>query len=189
MKQVYVKTRNEWRNWLAQNHDQVKDGIWLVFHKKRAGQPSLEYEESVEDALCFGWIDSIIKRIDDQKYCRKFTPRKDGSRWSNTNKKRVKKVIEEGKMTEFGLAKVEAAKKSGQWELDPTPTIQLEVPQGLADALARNKRARDFFESLAPTYQKQFIGWIVTAKRPETKAKRIKESAALLAKAKKLGLR
>ncbi|MDP6444487.1 MAG: YdeI/OmpD-associated family protein [Pirellulaceae bacterium] len=189
MKQISVETRTEWRNWLAENHDQVKDGIWLVFYKKKSGRLSMNYEESVEEALCFGWIDSIIKKIDDVKYCRKFTPRKDDSMWSNTNKKRVEKVIKEGKMTDFGLAKVEAAKSSGQWEIDPTPTIDLEAPHELLDALARNKRARDFFESLAPTYQKQFIGWIVTAKRSETKARRIKESVDLLAKGQKLGLK
>jgi uncharacterized protein YdeI (YjbR/CyaY-like superfamily) len=189
MKQIHVTTRSDWRRWLAKNHDQIKDGIWLVFHKKKAGQPSLEYEESVEEALCFGWIDSIIKKIDDEKYCRKFTPRKDDSQWSNTNKKRVGKLIKEGKMTGFGLAKVEAAKRSGHWEMDPRPAINMEVPSELSEALARNKRAKEFFEKLAPTYQKQFIGWIVTAKRPETTAKRIKESLALLAKGEKLGLK
>ena len=92
-------------------------------------------------------------------------------------------------MTGFGLAKVEAAKRSGHWEMDPRPAINMEVPSELSEALARNKRAKEFFEKLAPTYQKQFIGWIVTAKRPETTAKRIKESLALLAKGEKLGLK
>ncbi len=189
MKQVHVTTRSEWRRWLAENHDQEKRGIWLVFHKKKAGKPSLEYQESVEEALCFGWIDSIIKKIDDDKYCRKFTPRKDESQWSNTNKKRVEKIVEEGRMTEFGLAKVEAAKRSGRGEIDLRPSINMEMPQELSEALARNTNAKDFFAELAPTYQKQFIGWIVTAKRPRTKAKRIKESLALLAKGEKLGMK
>ena len=189
MKQVHVTTRSQWRRWLAEHHDQEKNGIWLVFNKKETGRPSLEYEESVEEALCFGWIDSIIKRIDDGKYCRKFSPRKDGSRWSNTNKKRVEKIIKEGRMTRFGLAKVEAAKRSGSWELDPRPVINRDIPQELTDTLARNRTAKDFFEQLAPTYQKHFIGWIVTAKREETRAKRLRESLALLAGGKKLGLR
>jgi len=161
----------------------------LVFHKRQSGKPSLEYEESVQEALCFGWIDSIIKRIDDDRYCRKFTPRKDDSQWSNTNKRRVERLIEEGKMTEFGLAKVEAAKRSGRWQQDPRPVINMEVPPELSAALARNKRAREFFEMLAPTYRKQFIGWIATAKRPQTRAKRIRETLALLAKGEKLGLK
>lgn len=109
MKQVQVTTRSQWRRWLAENYDREKNGIWLVFSRKETGRPSLEYGESVEEALCFGWIDSIIKRIDDGRYCRKFTPRKDGSRWSVTNKRRVERITKEGRMTEFGLAKIEAA--------------------------------------------------------------------------------
>jgi uncharacterized protein YdeI (YjbR/CyaY-like superfamily) len=112
MKQVYVSTRDQWRRWLAENHDRSEGGIWLVYFKKGTGQPSLNYEESVEEALCFGWIDSIIRTIDSNKYCRKFTPRKDGSKWSASNKSRVEKIIREGRMTEFGPAKVEAAKRS-----------------------------------------------------------------------------
>ena len=189
MKQIDLSTRGQWRRWLAENHDQEKKGIWLVFNKKATGKPSLEYEESVEEALCFGWIDSIIKRIDDDKYCRKFTPRKEGSRWSNTNKKRVGKIIKEGKMTEWGLAKIEAAKRSGSWKMEPRPVIKMDVPPELSEALARNRKAKDFFEKLAPTYQKHFIGWIVVAKRPETRAKRLKESLALLASGEKLGLK
>ena len=188
MKQVHVSTRGQWRNWLVEHHNREANGIWLVFYKKVTGRPSLEYDESVEEALCFGWIDSIIKRINDEKYCRKFTPRKDGSQWSNTNKKRVAKMIKEGRMTEAGWVKVEAAKSSGSWELDPRPIIT-GVPRDLSGALARNRKAKDCFEQLAPTYQKQFIGWIVTAKRPETRAKRLKESLALLTKGKKLGLK
>ena len=189
MKRIHVTTRSQWRRWLAENHDREPDGIWLVFQKKKSGKPSLEYEESVQEALCFGWIDSIIKKIDDDRYCRKFTPRKDDSQWSNTNKKRVEKLIKGGKMTEFGLAKVEAAKRSGRWQKDPRPVINMEVPPELSEALARKKKAKEFFEKLAPTYQKQFIGWIVTAKRPETRAKRIRESLALLAKGEKLGIK
>ena len=189
MKQVHVSTRGQWRRWLAKNHQKEKDGIWLVFHKKATGRPSLEYEESVEEALCFGWIDSIIKRIDGEKYCRKFTPRKKDSQWSSTNKKRVAKIINEGRMTEFGLAKVKAAKRSGIWKLDPTPVIKLDLPRELSEAFVRNKQAKDFFEKLAPTYRKHFIGWIVTAKRPETRAKRLQESLVLLARGEKLGLK
>ncbi len=93
MKRIQVTTRNDWRRWLVENHDKEKDGIWLVYHKRKKGEVSLHYEESVEEALCFGWIDSIIKRIDDEKYCRKFTPRKDDSKWSKLNMKRVEKMI------------------------------------------------------------------------------------------------
>ena len=189
MKQVFVSTREQWRRWLTGNHDREEDGIWLVFYKKETGRSSLEYDESVEEALCFGWIDSIVRRIDADKYCRKFTRRKDNSRWSGTNKKRVEKIIKEGRMTEFGMAKVEAAKRSGNWEKDPRPVITMDLPPELSEALARNAKAKDFFEGLAPTYRKHFIGWIVTAKKPETRAKRLKESVALLASGQKLGLK
>ena len=189
MKQVHVTTRSQWRRWLAENHDQEKQGIWLVFHKKETGRPSLGYEEAVEEALCFGWIDSIIKRIDDDKYCRKFTPRKDRSSWSNLNTRRAEKAIREGRMTEFGLAKIRAAKRSGSWERDPRPAIRLDVPRDLSEALARNRKAKDFFEMLAPTYQRHFVGWIATAKKPETRAKRLNESLALLRRGEKLGLK
>jgi uncharacterized protein YdeI (YjbR/CyaY-like superfamily) len=189
MKQLHVSNRDQWRRWLAENHNKEASGIWLLFHKKEKGIPSLEYEESVEEALCFGWIDSIIKSIDDDKYCRKFTPRKVASRWSNTNKKRVEKIIKEGRMTEFGLAKIEAAKKSGMWEMDPRPVIELDVPQELAEALSRHRRAKEFFEKLAPTYRKHFIAWIAIAKRPETRTKRLKEALDLLGRGEKLGLK
>jgi uncharacterized protein YdeI (YjbR/CyaY-like superfamily) len=189
MKQVYVSTRRQWRRWLAKNHDKEVNGIWLVFCRKETGRPSLEYEESVEEALCFGWIDSIIKKIDHDKYCRKFTPRKGGSKWSSSNKQRVEKIIKEGTMTEFGMAKVAAAKRLGNWEADPRPVIDADIPQDFAEALALNGPASDFFGKLAPTYRRHFIAWIVTAKKPETRAKRLRESLALLARGDRLGLK
>ncbi len=160
-----------------------------MFYKKGSGKPSLEYEDSVEEALCFGWIDSIIKKIDDEKYCRKFTPRKSDSKWSELNRKRVKKIIKEGRMTEHGLAKIEAAKKSGLWENNPTATINFDMPKEFVDALSKNKKAKVFFDQLAPTYQKHYIAWITTAMRLETKDKRIRESITLLEEGKKLGLK
>jgi uncharacterized protein YdeI (YjbR/CyaY-like superfamily) len=188
MKQVHLTTRTEWRQWLAEHHDKEPDGIWLVFHRKAAGKPSLDYEDTVEEALCFGWIDSTVKRIDDATYCRRFTPRRNGSVWSNRNKQRVTKVVKEGKMTEFGQAKIDAARASGRWHVDGRPDVS-RVPRELSEALARNGKAREFFEKLAPSCRKQFIGWIGTAKKPETRAKRVRETVALLARGKKLGLK
>ncbi len=189
MKQVCITTRSGWRQWLSKNHAKVADGIWLVFYKKDSGKPTLAYDDAVEEALCFGWIDSIIKTIDDEKYCRKFTPRRDGSNWSALNRQRVAKMIKAKKMTQAGLAKIEAAKASGQWEADARPMIPDEVPAELATLLAGNTKARTFFESLAPSYRLQFIGWIATAKRQPTRDKRAKEAMALLAKGKKLGMK
>jgi len=188
IKQLYVADREQWRDWLSKNHA-VKAGIWLIFYKKETSKPTIEYEAAVEEALCFGWIDSIIKKIDGEKYARKFTPRSDKSNWSALNKRRVNKMIKEGRMTKIGLAKIEKAKKTGLWEKDGWPQISLDIPPEFAKALARNKKAKENFDNLAPTYRKHYIGWISVAKRPETKKRRIEESIALLEKGQKLGLK
>ncbi|MFQ6084488.1 MAG: YdeI family protein [Candidatus Aminicenantia bacterium] len=188
MKQLYVKTRDEWKNWLSKHHNRETE-VWLIFFKKETRKPSIEYGAAVEEALCFGWIDSIIKKIDDTKYARKFTPRKDNSKWSELNKKRTEKMIREGRMTEFGLVKIDAAKKAGYWDKLESPDISFDLPLEFEQALAQNKKANENFKKLAPTYQKQYIGWIAVAKRQETKERRIKESIVLLQKGEKLGLR
>ena len=188
MKQLYVADREQWRQWLSENHA-TKAGIWLVFYKKETSKPTIEYEAAVEEALCFGWIDSIIKKIDASKYARKFTPRSDKSRWSKLNKKRANKMIKQGRMTEVGLAKIKAAKKTGRWDEDARPQISLEIPPEFAKALACNKKAKETFDKLAPSYRKHYIGWITIAKRQETKKRRIAESIALLEKGKRLGLK
>ena len=188
MKQLYVTNRDEWRDWLFENHA-GEAGIWLVFYKKETSKPTIEYEAAVEEALCFGWIDSIIKKIDDAKYARKFTPRTDKSKWSQLNKKRANRMIKQGRMTGAGLEKIKAAKKTGLWDKDPRPRISFDIPPEFAKALARNKKAKDFFDKLAPSYRKHYIGWIAVAKRPETKMRRIAESIALLERGKKLGLK
>ncbi len=186
LKQVRVSNRGEWRRWLARNHAKEPKGIWLVFSK--TGQASLSYEESVQEALCYGWIDSVVKRIDEDWYCRKFTPRRAGSVWSKLNRARATRAIETSRMTRFGLAKIQAAKRSGTWE-QTRPALAMKLPKEFVLALAQNTKARETFDRLAPTYQKHFAGWIVTAKRAETQAQRVKESIALLAQGQKLGLK
>ena len=188
LKQLYFPDRDKWRDWLSEHHA-ASTGIWLIFYKKATSKPTIEYDAAVEEALCFGWIDSIIKRIDDEKYVRKFTPRKDKSDWSALNKKRVTKMIKAGRMTEAGLAKIEAAKKNGCWNRDGKTPRSLEMPSEFAKALALNKKARENFENLAPTYRRHYLGWIAAAKRPETKKRRINESIALLEKGGKLGMK
>ncbi|GMQ79393.1 MAG: YdeI/OmpD-associated family protein [Anaerolineae bacterium] len=189
MNLVEVKNRAEWRAWLGANHDKEVEA-WLVYYKKKTGKTSVEYGASVEEALCYGWVDSIIKKLDDTKYARKFTPRKENSKWSPSNKNRVEQMISEGLMTEHGLQKVEAAKRSGNWD-NPVqkPELTYEMPAEFAEELRMSKRAQETFVNLAPTYQKQYLAWIEVAKRPETREKRIKESIRLLAEGKKLGLR
>ena len=189
MQELYAKNRDEWRQWLETNHDKSV-GVWLVFYKKHLSTPTLQYDEAVEEALCFGWIDSIIKKRDDDSYTRKVTPRKSDSCWSQLNKERVEKLVRQGLMCESGLAKVTAAKESGVWDKSADrPKISFELPSEFKKALARNNKAKMFFDQLAPSYQKQFIGWINVAKRQETKERRVNESIALLQQRKRLGLK
>jgi len=188
MKQLHVTNPDQWRDWLSRHHA-TETEMWLVFYKKETSKPAIAYEAAVEQALCFGWIDSIIKKIDEEKYARKFTPRKDNSTWSALNKARANKMIKAGRMTEVGLAKTRAAKKTGQWDQDPRPQISLDIPPEFAKALAHNKKARENFDKLAFSYCRHYIGWISAAKRPETTKRRIEESIALLEKGKKLGLK
>ncbi len=188
MKQLYVTDRDKWREWLSENYA-TEAGVWLIFYKKETSMPTIAYEAAVEEAICFGWIDSIIKKIDAERYARKFTPRSAKSKWSQLNKKRTAKMIKQKRMTEVGLAKIKVAKKTGLWAKDPRPQISLDIPPEFAKALARNKKAKESFEKLAPSYRKYYIGWIAMAKRPETKKRRIHESIALLEQGKKLGLK
>jgi uncharacterized protein YdeI (YjbR/CyaY-like superfamily) len=188
MKQISIKNREEWRHWLSQHHDK-SNGVWLVFYKKHTGKSTFEYEEAVEEALCFGWIDSIIKKVDNEKYLRKITPRRSNSKWSDLNKKRITKLIKQGLMTEAGIGKVKEAKASGLWNKPNRLQISYSIPEELESGLAKNRKARIFFDQLAPSYQKQFIGWIAVAKRQETKQRRVRDSIALLEQGKKLGIR
>jgi uncharacterized protein YdeI (YjbR/CyaY-like superfamily) len=179
--------RKNWRAWLAAHHATAQE-IWLVIHKKHAAKAGLTYVEALEEALCFGWIDGILKRIDDEKHTIRFTPRRKNSIWSEPNRKRVAKLIQEGRMTEAGLAKIEEAKANGQWEKAAVREDVTLVPPELTAALAGNARARENFEKLAPSYRKQFIYWIGTAKRDQTREKRIKTAIKLLMANRRLGM-
>jgi uncharacterized protein YdeI (YjbR/CyaY-like superfamily) len=177
--ELYVSNRKEWRVWLEQNHSHMQE-IWLIYYKKHSGKPRIPYDDAVEEALCFGWIDSIVKKIDDERYCQKFTPRKDRSNWSELNKKRVKKMIRQGLMTEAGMAKIRAARESGEWDKIPSQRDFPDIPNEFKKELDRNKMAKDNFDNLAPSYRRQFVGWIAAAKRSETRQSRIKEAVGLL---------
>lgn len=186
---LYLTNQKEWKKWLTKNHNTVKE-VWLIFYKKGTGKPSIDYEIAVEEALCFGWIDSLVKKIDTQRYARKFTPRKDNSVWSELNKNRVKKVIKEGRMTEFGMEKITAAKKSGAWNKKiKVPEISEAIPEDFVTALKKNKSAKDNFDKIPPSHKKRYYMWINQAKKKETKEKRIKEAVNLLKQGSKLGMK
>jgi uncharacterized protein YdeI (YjbR/CyaY-like superfamily) len=178
--------REGWRAWLEKNHASERE-VWVTFPKKHTGRKCMSYEESVEEALCYGWIDSIIKRINDETYARKFTPRTDTANWSELNKRRVEKCIREGRMTDIGLAKINYRKTEKQ----PSPRLPktVSVPDFIEQALRRNKQAWENFIRLAPSYKRMFILWISTAKREETRQKRLQEAVQMLIRNEKLGLK
>jgi uncharacterized protein YdeI (YjbR/CyaY-like superfamily) len=176
---LYVKDRKSWHAWLAKNHAKQKE-LWLVFYKKHTGKPTISYEDAVQEALCFGWIDSTVRKIDEERYMQLFTPRKTGSNWSDLNKRRVKKLIDQGLMTEAGLRRIEEAKKDGSWKnLDAVE--KLKVPPDLLKALSANGKAKKNFEGLSPSRKKQFLYWIASAKTEVTRKKRIAETVRLVA--------
>jgi len=178
MQQFVARTREEWREWLAANHASEK-AVWLVFHKKHTGLPSPTYDESVEEALCFGWIDGIIKRFDDRRYGRKFTPRARRSPWSELNKRRAEELTHAGRMAEAGLARVAEAKASGEWDTDRTISTHV-LPQELLDAFAAHPQARSRFNALPLSHRKRYVMWIASAKLPETRLRRSSRAVAML---------
>jgi len=169
---IRVTDREEWRTWLDKNHAQ-KQSIWILIHKKHTGKPSIPYEDAVKEALCFGWIDSLVKRVDNDAYVQKFTPRKKGSNWSQSNKKRARKLVTLGRMTEAGLAMIADAKKDGSWtRLDAIDKL-LNVPLDLTAALKASAGVSKNFRKLSPSLKKQFLWFIESAKKAETRKKRI----------------
>ena len=182
---LYVTNRNDWRAWLRKNHDSQKE-VWLVYYKKHTGKPRIPYDDAVEEALCYGWIDSTVKRVDDEKYAQKFTPRNEKSNWSELNKKRAGKMIKSGRMTQAGLAKF---KQAGKQETQGTSLKKrLAIPPDLKKALSANKKALENFNNFAPSYRRLYIGWITAAKRKETREKRIKQTVKWSAENKKPGM-
>jgi uncharacterized protein YdeI (YjbR/CyaY-like superfamily) len=182
---LYPATRKEWRAWLAE-HGSNESEIWLVYYRAATGKPTISYQDSLEEALCFGWIDGLIKKIDEEKYARRFTPRKTGSRWSELNKHLVAKLIREGRMTEAGLAKVEFTLSEASVSRPKRPPLPL--PDWLKEGLMSSPAAWENFQNLPPSHRRNYIGWISDAKRAETRQKRIREAIARLERNERLGL-
>lgn len=178
--QVEVKSRAELRDWLSRNHAQ-RDSVWLVTFKKAAGERYLPYDAIVEEALCFGWIDSRPQSLDELRSMHMLSPRKSGSAWSQANKLRAERLIEQGLMEAPGLVKVETAKQDGSWEfLDDVQ--QSVLPTDLEAALAKSREAKTNFEAFPPSSKRIILEWIKQAKRPETRLRRIEETVAKAAK-------
>jgi uncharacterized protein YdeI (YjbR/CyaY-like superfamily) len=188
-KTLYVTTRDAWRAWLEKNHA-AETEVWLIYYKKHTGRPRIPYDDAVEEALCFGWIDSIVRRIDEDSYAQKFTPRRKGSQWSELNRKRIRGLIKAGRMTQAGLAKVSAEILTEQeGSVSGPKKKELVVPAYIEHALKKHGAAWENFNNLAPSYRRNYVKWIDGAKKNETREKRLKESIELLAKNKRLGLK
>ncbi len=191
---IYFNKRESFRSWLEKNHNE-SFGIWMIFYRKQKNIECIKYNEALEEALCFGWIDSIIKKVDDDQYVRKFTPRTNISKWSDLNKKVVLSLIEKGKMTEAGLKKIDIYLKTGRvdWESrdlkKDREQKEFHVPDFILRAFAENEPALTNFNNLAQTYKRHYILWITNAKREETIINRLKESIELLKENRKLGLK
>lgn len=171
--QVYVPDRKAWRKWLAK-HGTKSPGIWLVYDKKTSRAERLAYADAVEEALCYGWIDSTVRPLDEHRYMQFFAPRKPKSTWSRLNKTRIARLLEEKQVAKPGLASIEVAKQNGSWEsIDGVEAF--EMPPELVKALAKDPAAKAFFDSVSMTTRKGYLFRLNSAKRPETKAARLKE--------------
>jgi len=171
--EICPKNKNEWRKWLELNHIK-KDAVWLIFYKKTSPKYNLSWSESVDESLCFGWIDSTKKTIDTERYKQYFTKRKAKSNWSKINKEKVKNLIDKGLMTEAGLKSIEIAKENGSWTiLDAVEN--LEIPNDLMQEFKNHKGTLEYFESLNKSDKKSILFWIVSAKKENTRHKRIIE--------------
>ncbi len=172
--------RSQWRSWLEANHAEAK-AVWLVYPKKRSGLPGIKYEEAVEEALCFGWIDSKVRRLDADRFLQYFSPRRVGSIWSKLNKDRVARLAAAGLMREPGLAKVAAAREDGSWDLLDQVDAMV-VPDDLRSALGAEPAAGDGFARLPDSAVKGILWWLATAKRAETRERRISQTVAAAAR-------
>ncbi|MBE9192736.1 YdeI/OmpD-associated family protein [Gloeocapsopsis crepidinum LEGE 06123] len=169
-----AQDRQQWREWLEKNHC-TSSGIWLIYYKVKSGKPSIQYSEAVKEALCFGWIDSKVRSLNEESYMQIFTPRKPKSVWSKLNKQYIEELIEQNLMTEAGLKKIEAAKQDGSWTtLDASEALI--IPADLQQALEAHKIANKYFAEFSNTSKKNILFWISNAKRLETRLKRIEQT-------------
>lgn len=184
---VTPRSRRSWRRWLERNYDSRAE-IWVVFYKRRTGKPTISYSDAVEEALCFGWIDGVKRSVDDERYTHRFSPRKPDSKWSALNRERAERMERTGQMTTAGRRAIQIAKRNGTWASAP-PSIDLSMPPELTVRLRTHSKAAAYFDTLAPSYKRQFIAWINAAKRRETKERRADQAIELLRRGEKLGMR
>jgi uncharacterized protein YdeI (YjbR/CyaY-like superfamily) len=188
MKTLHVTERSEWRAWLQANGGKEKE-IWLVFYKKHTGKARLTYDDAVEEALCSGWIDSTVRRLDEERYAQKFTPRNRNSKWSDLNIERAKKMIITGRMTPAGRAVIEPAILSRKPAPKAPRANDVTIPPYILAGLAADGKARTYFDSLASSYRRLYVRWVASAKNEETRKRRLVEMLATLRAGRKLGMK
>ena len=184
---LYFTGREQWRDWLKAHHT-TESEIWLLYYKKHTGKPRIPYDDAVEEALCYGWIDGKVRTIDDERFMQRYTPRQDRSIWSKLNRERAERMIAEGKMTGAGLAKIVAAKASGEWDKAYSSKEPPEMPQELKEALEADGEARALYDALPPSQKLQYLRWVDDAKREETRRRRAQRSAEYILERKRPGI-
>lgn len=172
-------SQQEWRKWLKKNH-QLKQSVWLILYKKESGKPVIRWSEAVDEALCFGWVDSKRQPIDNEKFRQFFSKRKSTGTWSKINKEKVGRLIADGLMTKAGLIMIETAKQNGSWII-LNGVEELKIPRDLSKEFKSQPGSKEYFLSLSKSVKKMILQWLVLAKRPETRQKRIVEIAELAA--------
>ena len=181
---VSFATSKKWRDWLAGNHS-ISKGVWLRFFKKDSGQKTFAYAEALEEALCYGWIDGQSNKHDDESYIQKFTPRRAKSTWSKRNTEIAERLIQEGKMESAGLQQVELAKADGRWQQAYDSPKNMTMPEDFLQQLSKNKKAKAFFEGLNKANHYAIAWRLQTAKKPETREKRLNEILVMMSEGKK----
>ena len=186
MKTLLVRTPHQWRDWLTEHHASESE-VWLIFHKRPAGVASIDYKDALDEALCFGWVDSLIKRLDNRRYARKFTPRRADSRWSAVNRKRYAELKAAGRLNPPGIERPPTDRGYGpRPERLPMPS---KLPAYIRTALRSNAMASRHFDALPLSERRRYVAWIESAKREETKLRRLQEAIRHLARGKVLGLK
>ena len=186
MKPLLVRTLDQWRQWLTAHHASVSE-VWLIFHKRHTGVASIDYKDARDEALCFGWVDSLVKRLDDRRYARKFTPRSESSRWSAVNRQRYAELKASGRVQPAGLDRAPTDRGYG-----PRPArleLPAQLPPYIQAALRKLPAALRHFEALPPGQRRRYVAWIETAKREDTRLRRLEEALRLLAAGRVLGLK
>ena len=186
VKTFVAQTPDQWLKWLVEHHDSESE-VWLVFYKVHTGRRSIAYLDALDEALCFGWVDSLVKRLDDACYARKFTPRKADSRWSTINRKRYAALKASGRLKPGGINRAPTDRSYSP--RPPRFQMPATVPRYIQAALRKQPAAWRYFEGLAPSHRRRYVGWIESAKREDTKIRRLQEAIRLLTAGKPLGLK